>query len=75
MACIYQTESRKDKCYPKSLSGGHRVATKVSGQTLECNFVGGYIMTVVGSHQFSQHLPSWNIIVNYGELESSYSKY
>lgn len=38
MACIYQTESRKDKCYPKSLSGGHRVAAKVSGQTLECNF-------------------------------------
>lgn len=48
----------KDKCYLKSLSGGHRVAAKVSGQTLECNFVGGYIMTVVGSHQFSQHLPS-----------------
>ena len=74
MTCIYQTESHKDKCYPRSLSRGSRVTGKVSVETLECKFVGGYIMTVVCNHQFSQHLPSWNIIVNYGELESSYSK-
>lgn len=32
-------------------------------------------MTVVCSHRFNQHLPSWNIIVYCGELESSYSEY
>ena len=35
MTCIYQTESRKDKCYSNT---GHRVTAKVSVQTAECNF-------------------------------------
>lgn len=32
-------------------------------------------MTIVCNHWFSQSSPSWNIVVHFGELESSYSEY
>lgn len=75
VSCFYQTKSHKDKCYPKLLCRRNRLITEVSVQTLEWNFVGCCIMTVVCNCSFSQHLPSWSIIVPCGKLESSHPEY